>query len=109
MTPGGSYTRLLVERHGPVGWLVFNRPDAGNALDATMFDELEAAWLELDADPAVRVIVNTGAGDVFQTGLDVEQLRSDPRRCAPSRGGPVTPSCASRPGISASGSRSSPR
>jgi enoyl-CoA hydratase len=78
VTPHGSYTRLLVERRGPVGWLVFNRPDAGNALDATMFDELEAAWLELDADPAVRVIVNTGAGDVFQTGLDVEQLRSDP-------------------------------
>jgi enoyl-CoA hydratase/carnithine racemase len=78
VTRPGSYTRLLVERRGPVGWLVFNRPDAGNALDATMFDELEAAWLELDADPAVRVIVNTGAGDAFQTGLDVEQLRSDP-------------------------------
>jgi enoyl-CoA hydratase len=56
------YTRLEVSRRGPVGWLVFDRPDAGNALDAAMFDELERAWLELDADPTVRVIVNTGAG-----------------------------------------------
>ena len=61
-------------RDGPVGWLVFNRPDAGNALDAAAFLELERAWLELDADPAVRVIVNTGNGAAFQTGLDVVQV-----------------------------------
>ena len=72
------YTRLLVERRGPVGWLVFNRPDAGNALDAVMFDELERAWRELDADPDVRVIVNTGAGSAFQTGVDLAQLANDP-------------------------------
>jgi len=72
------YTRLRVERHGPVGWLVFARPDAGNALDAPMFDELERAWRELDDDPTVRVIVNTGDGPAFQTGLDLVQLRADP-------------------------------
>jgi len=72
------YETLLVERRGPVGWLVFNRPAAGNAMDATMLDELERAWRELDADPAVRVIVNTGAGAMFQTGLDVVQLSRDP-------------------------------
>jgi enoyl-CoA hydratase/carnithine racemase len=58
--------------------LVFDRPEAGNAMDATMLDELERAWLELDADPEVRVIVNTGNGDAFQTGLDVKQLAGDP-------------------------------
>ena len=39
-----TYSSLLVETDGPVGWLVFNRPDAGNAMDARMLDELEAAW-----------------------------------------------------------------
>ncbi len=73
-----AYSTLLVERHGPVGWLMFNRPQAGNAMDAAMLDELEAAWHELDADPAVRVIVNTGEGASFQTGLDVVQLSRDP-------------------------------
>ena len=39
---------------------------------------LEGAWVELDRDPEVRVIVNSGAGDAFQTGLDVAQLSRDP-------------------------------
>jgi len=73
-----TYETLLVERRGPVGWLTFNRPEAGNAMDATMLRELEEAWVELDADPDVRVIVNTGAGSAFQTGLDVAQLSRDP-------------------------------
>ena len=64
-------------RDGHVGWLVFNRPDAGNALDATMFRELEQAWLALDDDPEVRVIVNTGNGRAFQTGLDMVQVAKD--------------------------------
>jgi enoyl-CoA hydratase/carnithine racemase len=73
-----GYTSLLVERRGPIGWLVFNRPEAGNAMDARMLDELEEAWHELDADPDVRVIVTTGAGRSFQTGLDVVQLAREP-------------------------------
>ncbi len=72
-----SYERLIVERRGPVGWLAFNRPDAGNAMDARMMHELEDAWLELDADPGVRVIVNTGTGKSFQTGVDVAQMSRD--------------------------------
>ena len=73
-----SYTTLELDRRGPVGWLVFDRPARGNAIDAAMFDDLEAAWEELDADPGVRVIVNTGNGAAFQTGLDVGQLAKDP-------------------------------
>jgi len=44
-----------------------------------MLGELEAAWGELDGDPAVRVIVTTGNGRAFQTGLDVAQLARDPQ------------------------------
>jgi enoyl-CoA hydratase/carnithine racemase len=73
-----AYETLRVERRGHVGWLVFDRPDAGNAMDARMMAELERAWRELDADPEVRVIVNTGSGRAFQTGLDVVQLSRDP-------------------------------
>jgi enoyl-CoA hydratase/carnithine racemase len=72
-----TYSTLEVERHGHVGWLIFNRPTAGNAMNATMMAELEDAWLELDADPAVRVIVNTGNGPAFQSGVDVVQLARD--------------------------------
>jgi enoyl-CoA hydratase/carnithine racemase len=73
-----SYETLMVERRGAVGWLQFDRPDVGNAMNATMLDELERAWAELDADPDVRVIVNTGSGKTFQTGLDVVELSANP-------------------------------
>jgi enoyl-CoA hydratase len=72
-----AYEFLTVEREGRVGWLVFNRPDVGNAMNAGMFDELERAWQELDGDPDVRVIVNTGTGPAFSTGLDVAELSQD--------------------------------
>ncbi|GAB3013236.1 enoyl-CoA hydratase/isomerase family protein [Mycobacterium bourgelatii] len=71
------YQRLDVEKSDGVGWLILNRPDAGNAFDALMLDELEAAWRELDADPEVRVIVNTANGKAFCTGMDVVQVARD--------------------------------
>ena len=73
-----GYTTLAVARRGLVGWLVFDRPDRGNAMDGTMMAELERAWADLDADPAVRVIVTAGNGPAFQTGLDMVQLSRDP-------------------------------
>jgi enoyl-CoA hydratase len=73
----GNYRGLLVEREGPVGWLIFDRPEVGNAMDAAMLADLPRAWHDLDADPDVRVIVNTGNGSAFQTGLDVRQLAGD--------------------------------
>jgi enoyl-CoA hydratase/carnithine racemase len=78
MPPGDRGGPLKIERHGRVGWLLFNRPDAANAMDAEMFDQLQHAWLELDSDRQVRVIVNTGEGRAFQTGLDMVQLARDP-------------------------------
>src|SRR5690349_3809327 len=46
-------------------------------MDATMMGDLERAWAELDADPEVRVIVNSGKGRAFQTGVDVVQMSRD--------------------------------
>jgi enoyl-CoA hydratase/carnithine racemase len=42
-----------------------------------MRDEFAEAWTELDADPDVRVIVHTGNGRAFQTGVDVSEIASD--------------------------------
>jgi len=72
-----EYVRLIVERQGPVGWIIFNRPERRNAIDVAMFDELERAWTELEADDSVAVIVNTGAGEHFQSGADVNAMSAD--------------------------------
>jgi enoyl-CoA hydratase/carnithine racemase len=69
---------LLIRRDGMLGWLIFNRPQAGNAMDASMMAALPEAWRELNADNSIRVIVVTGAGRAFQTGLDMVQLARDP-------------------------------
>ncbi len=68
---------LLLERRGPVGWLINNRPAQLNAMNATMRDEFEVAWNALEADPEVRVIVHTGEGRAFQTGVDVGEIAGD--------------------------------
>jgi enoyl-CoA hydratase/carnithine racemase len=72
-----GYDTLVVARRGRVGWLIFNRPKQLNAMNSRMRDELAKAWLELDADPAVRVIVHTGEGRAFQTGVDVTEIATD--------------------------------
>src|SRR6478735_233729 len=72
-----SFDCLIVERRGPVGWLINNRPDQLNAMSAQMRDEFETAWRTLDADPDVRVIVHTGEGRAFQTGVDVTEIATD--------------------------------
>ena len=78
MTDGYSdFTCLKLERHGPVGWLLNDRPDQLNAMNTTMRDEFAQAWLELDADPQVRVIVHSGEGRAFQTGVDVSEIAGD--------------------------------
>jgi len=73
----GNYETLIVERHGHVGWLINNRPNQLNAMNALMRDEFADAWTELDHDPEVRVIVHTGNGRAFQTGVDVTEIATD--------------------------------
>jgi len=68
---------LILERRGPVGWLINNRPDSLNAMTSEMRDEFEVAWKTLDDDPDVRVIVHTGEGRAFQTGVDVTEIATD--------------------------------
>ncbi len=68
---------LLLERHGPVGWIINNRPDRLNAMNSHMRDEFETAWHTLDEDPEVIVIVHTGEGRAFQTGVDVMEIAED--------------------------------
>ena len=73
-------TCLLVEHHGPIAVLTLNRPQAMNALSADLRQEFGLAIARLDSDPSVSVCVLTGAGDrAFCAGLDLKEIRTDPR------------------------------
>ena len=68
-----SYETLLVEVQDGVASVTLNRPDVRNALSATLIRELEQALAKLEADPAARVIVLSGAGDkAFCAGADLK-------------------------------------
>jgi enoyl-CoA hydratase/carnithine racemase len=54
-----------------IGVITLNRPDSLNTFTLSLASELTAALLELDADPAVRVIIVNGAGKAFCAGIDV--------------------------------------
>ena len=68
---------LLTEVH-PAGYavLTLNRPQAMNSLSRQLMAELADAVEALEADPAVRVLVLTGAGRAFCAGLDLKELGS---------------------------------
>jgi 2-(1,2-epoxy-1,2-dihydrophenyl)acetyl-CoA isomerase len=68
---------LLVEREGPVATLTMNRPATRNALDPELLVALGAALREVTADPSVRAVVLTGAGDAFCSGADLKGALAD--------------------------------
>ena len=63
---------LLHERSGNIATLTLNRPERLNAISAPMLMELSERLLALDRDPTVRVIILTGAGRGFCSGLDLK-------------------------------------
>ena len=71
---------LLVEKPlDGVAVVTLNRPEAMNALSKALRAALQQAFVELDADPDVRVIILTGAGErAFTAGLDLKELSTDP-------------------------------
>ncbi|PVY91132.1 enoyl-CoA hydratase [Acidovorax sp. 99] len=69
---------LLLERHGAVATLRFNRPEALNAIDVPMANAFLAAVQAIAADPGVRAVVLRGNGRGFMAGGDLATLRADP-------------------------------
>ena len=68
---------VLWMQNGAVGVLTINRPETRNAVsDADVLDALLAALDRADGDPAVRVIVLTGAGAAFSAGGNVKAIQA---------------------------------
>src|ERR1700685_793222 len=65
---------LLYDQRDGIGYIMFNRPQARNALTCEMYDRLA----EIATDPGdVRALIITGAGEkVFAAGTDIDEFHA---------------------------------
>jgi enoyl-CoA hydratase len=69
------YQHLLYTTHDSTATITVNRPSVRNALNLATMRELAAAFEEAKADPAVRVVILTGAGEkAFAAGADISEI-----------------------------------
>jgi crotonobetainyl-CoA hydratase len=80
-TPSAN-TTVLVERRGHVMIITLNRPEVHNACNLAMWLEAGEALEQADADPEVRAVIVTGAGEkTFSAGADLKAImRGEPAR-----------------------------
>ena len=69
-----DYTTILTETRGRVGLITLNRPEALNALNSTLIDELVSATGAFDVDAGIGAIVITGSARAFAAGADIKQM-----------------------------------
>jgi 2-(1,2-epoxy-1,2-dihydrophenyl)acetyl-CoA isomerase len=70
---------VLFERRGPIGIVTLNRPQTMNALSAGLVEHLVKFVREMDDDRTARALIVTGAGKGFCSGMDVNDMGTDPK------------------------------
>ncbi len=69
-----TYSTIIVEIEDDVCLIRLNRPDALNALNSELLDELVAALQDADQSKKVRCIVLTGSDKAFAAGADIKEM-----------------------------------
>ena len=70
--------KLVGRKDGQVGWMIFNNPERRNAVSLEMWRAIPDVLAAFEADPEVRVIVFTGAGErAFVAGADISQFEAE--------------------------------
>ncbi|MFA6219785.1 MAG: enoyl-CoA hydratase-related protein [Erythrobacter sp.] len=74
-----SYATITVEQRDAVTLITLNRPQALNALNSQVLEELIVAFAAYQADTSQRCAVVTGAGDkAFAAGADIKEMADKP-------------------------------
>jgi len=69
-------SKMIAEKDGPIGRLIFNNPARHNAVSLEMWQGLAQIMDDFDHDDAIRVIVVTGAGGkAFVSGADISEFK----------------------------------
>ncbi|WP_313532124.1 enoyl-CoA hydratase [Shinella sp.] len=70
-----AYETLLVETRGRVGLITLNRPQALNALNRKLLEELKSVLSGFEADAGIGAIVLTGSEKAFAAGADIKEMQ----------------------------------
>jgi enoyl-CoA hydratase len=71
-----SFATIQVKNEGRVGVITLNRPDALNALNGEMTEELAQALAKYDDDAEIGCVVLTGSRKAFAAGADIKELQN---------------------------------
>jgi enoyl-CoA hydratase/carnithine racemase len=71
--PSAEAKALLWETRGPVAIITLNRPQAMNSFDMDLMSEHRRRLEEFEADDDLRVLIYTGNGRAFSTGIDIKK------------------------------------
>ncbi len=69
-----TFKHIRVESENQIATITLNRPNADNALDVELMQELRACIDEIGRDKSTRAVIVTGAGRTFSVGADVKML-----------------------------------
>src|ERR1700691_2733131 len=69
-----TYANIIVETHGRVGLIRLNRPQALNALNQDLIDELNVALALFEKDPGIGAVALTGSEKAFAAGADIKEM-----------------------------------
>lgn len=71
-----TYENILVETRGNVGLITLNRPDALNALNSALIEDLYQALVAFEADDTIGCMVLTGSEKAFAAGADIKEMQT---------------------------------
>lgn len=71
-----AFDTISLERHGKIGVIKLDRPDALNAINRQLIEELGTALHDLDGDDHIGCIIITGSEKAFAAGADVKEMQS---------------------------------
>ncbi len=71
-----AYETIIAETKGRVGLVRLNRPNALNALNAQLIDEMSQCLDEFESDAGIGCIVITGSEKAFAAGADIKEMQS---------------------------------
>ena len=65
---------VRVDRHGPVVWVLLDRPEVLNSLNSELLEQVESTFRSLEHEHGVRAVVLAGSSPVFAAGADIAEM-----------------------------------